>query len=179
MRLLEDGISALNQMACAGSFPADALPSQAQRSAVIGLHKHFCLVASYPVEGSPQRAFHQLLRAKGRYSATSAGSAGMPATYKQGKIKLPKCGAGHTPLVDVLDEPYRGMLVSGQGILKTQELDSTAVHRPVFDPVLRRQPRTYGALLGDLHAAGVVEIGPGPPGAVVCFLLHVKTNIFV
>ena len=96
-------------------FPADSqqVASSAQRAALSSLQKDYVRTTKSCGRLQPERAFHELIRAKSGY-ADDAASGGF-AVYRRDAVKLPKQSAGAHRLDHMLPSELRLAYETGEG----------------------------------------------------------------
>ena len=110
--------------------------------------------------GSGKRAWEELLRRGGGYTAIASdgsGTTGNRTVYKRGTTKLPSGGAGRVQLSDCLPAPLSDNFLHGIGFLHEQHIDLSLERAPAMDSLLARKGYDYGFCLGELWDAGVIE----------------------
>ena len=160
-RWLLDGIGALNELGGEGrSVQPDARLSGPQQSAIRRLAAAYGRVPADVDKIDDPGAWKVIQGVKAGYGAHDL-SAGARACYQRGMLSLPSRQAGAVPLLGVAPPALQSLLVSGTGLLRSQDqvaellaADGTNV---AMDEKLACLGHEYGHFLLELFDKGIIE----------------------
>ena len=171
-------IRAINELYHDQSYKGGAEPTVAQQRAVAGIAEKCAVLSELNFSSTNEEAFRELLNTEpSQYECEAPRSL---ASYRRGKVALPRSHKPPMNLLDLLDEHSAQFLrdFDSAVLLDHEEWNYVESNSdpiiPYMDPVLRSNPKLYHSFVEELFQSHIVDFTSSPKSHCTVFFVIKK-----